>query len=478
MNYKEALAYIYSFSDYERGGTFARGRKEDLSLETELLRLLGNPQQRYPSTLIAGTKGKGSTAVHIEAVLRAAGLRTGLYTQPDLHTFRERIQVNGELISEDEVVALLPELRAAVEQLQQRPDLGTIVTYHLGTALAFLAFAHRQVEHAVLEVGLGGRLDATNVVHPLVSVITSISYDHMAVLGDTLTQIAGEKAGIIKPHGLVVTSAQAPEALLAIAAIAQQRQARIIRVGAADGDPAQAEVDAGRLPPLSYRYQPLSQTQRGQRFTVWAPDHVYTDLETSLLGLYQLENATVALATLEQLREQGVSWDEAALRQGFATVDWPARMQIVGHNPLVVVDGAHNADSLHKLLHALRTLYQPRRLIVVLSMYKDKDLPRSIQELADVDLLVLTRTRNPRASTIEDLEALCARYAPGVRLLHAEGSQQAMESALALAEPEDLVCSAGSLALAGEVLRWAAAHGRLDETSSPSARTAFISTDH
>src|SRR5215469_8739778 len=231
MDYKEALSYLYSLSDFERSGKYTRNREENLSRELRLLEALGNPHQSYSSTLIAGTKGKGSTAACIERVLREAGIRTGLYTQPDLHTFRERIRVNGELVREQEVAQLIPEIRAAVEQVQNREIFESFITYEIATALALLYFARQHVRHAVVEVGLGGRLDATNVTRPIVSVITSISYDHMEILGDTLAKIATEKAGIIKPNGIVVTSAHAPEALLAISNIAQQRRARMIRVG-------------------------------------------------------------------------------------------------------------------------------------------------------------------------------------------------------------------------------------------------------
>src|SRR6266550_82513 len=216
VNYQEALAYLYSLSNFERGGPYTRNPEENLPRESRLLEVLGNPQLNYTNTLIAGTKGKGSTAAFIERVLREASVRTGLYTQPDLHTFRERIRVNGRLISESEAAELLTEIRAVIEHIQEQGTFGPFITYEVATALALLYFSRQRIDHAVLEVGLGGRLDATNVTQPLVSVITSISYDHMQILGHTLTEIATEKADIIKPHGIVVSSAQAPEALLAI----------------------------------------------------------------------------------------------------------------------------------------------------------------------------------------------------------------------------------------------------------------------
>jgi len=462
MNYQEALAYIYSFSDFERGSSFTRNRNENQLREVALLELLGNPYQHYTSTLIAGTKGKGSTATFIERVLRQAGVRTGLYTQPDLHTFRERTRVNGRLISEEEMAALVPEIRACVEQIQARQEFGPFITYEVATALTFLYFERQHIDHAVVEVGIGGRLDATNILHQLVSVITSISYDHMQILGDTLPQIATEKAGIIKPHGLLVTSAQAPEALRAIASIVQQREAHMVRVGFYDGDPAQSDVDAGNLPPLMYRYRLEDRNEGQQRFTIFAPDRLYTGLEIPLAGQHQLENATAALATLDLLREHGLPWDENALREGFRAVHWSARMEVVAHQPTIVIDGAHNADSIQKLLQALRDTFKARRLIFVFSPNQDKDLVGMVHALTDIDMVVLTRMKNPRATSIEQLEKLFAEYAPQVTVHSEPESDKAMDLARSLAQLDDLICATGSLYLAAEALRWSAKHGNRD----------------
>lgn len=459
MNYKEALAYLYGFSDYERGGPFTRNREENLERENALLARLGNPHLDYPCTLIAGTKGKGSTAAMIEQVLREAGLRTGLYTQPDLHTFRERIRVNGRLISENEAAELLTELRPIVEQVQTEEQFAPFNTYQVGTALAFLYFSRQHIDHAVLEVGLGGRLDATNITRPLVSVIASISYDHMQVLGHTLREIATEKAGIIKPEGIVVTSAQSPEALLAIAAVCRQRRARMVRVGAAEDDAALAEVDDGQLPPISYSYHLESRNEDQQRFTVYAPQRDYEGLEIPLAGQHQLENATLALAVLEQLQAHGVSWDEAALRAGLRAVQWAARLQVVGHHPRIVIDGAHNADSMQKLALALADTFTWRQLIVVLGIAQDKDLPGIARALSNAVAVILTRANNPRAATPEKLHAVFAEHAPHVRLLSIPDSSAALDTAVSLAGADDLICATGSLYLAGEALRWSAARG-------------------
>ena len=472
VNYQEALAYLYSLSDYERGGPFTRNPEENLPREARLLEALGNPQLSYSSTLIAGTKGKGSTAAFIERVLREASLRTGLYTQPDLHTFRERIRVDGRLISEDEVAELVPVVRAAVEEIERRREFGPFITYEVATALALLHFSRQRVEHAVLEVGLGGRLDATNVTQPLVSVIASISYDHMQILGDTLTEIATEKAGIIKLNGTVVTSAQPPEALLAIAAMCRRQHAEMIRVGTAESDPAQAVVEAGQLPALRYRYRLEARTEEHQHFTVWTPEKAYTGLEIPLAGQHQLENATLAVATLDILRQKGVSWDEQALREGLRKIRWPARIDVVEHKPTIVIDGAHNADSMEKLMQALRDSFVFQRLIVVLSLFRDKDLVGIARALEHVDVVTLTRMASPRAATIERMREAFAKEAPQVEVRTADDSRAAMDLALTLAGSDDLICATGSLYFAAEVLRWAAARG--DEV----AAAAIESVDH
>ncbi len=463
MNYQEALAYLYGRNDFERGGTFTNDSEQHLLREGRLLELLGNPQHAYSSTLIAGTKGKGSTAACLERVLRAAGVHTGLYTQPDLHTFRERIRINGSLISETDVAELLSQIRQTVEQIEQSPPFLRFIPYEITTALGLLSFQRQSVQHAVLEVGLGGRLDATNITEPLVSVIASISYDHMDVLGHTLTAIATEKAGIIKPGRVVVTSAQSPEALLAIARVARERQARLVRVGPIVGDPAQAEVESGQVPPVSYHYQAESQRETDQTFTVFAPGQTYRDLEVALAGLHQAENATLALAALEELRATGrpeCAWDEAALREGLRAVSWSARLEIIARQPTIVVDGAHNADSVQKLLTALRSLFTFQRLLIVLGVNTDKDLSGIITELIGVDQVILTSTQQPRAARPEDLRELFARYAPQVSISLAEGSRSAMELACSLAGPADLICATGSLYLAAEILRQA-------DTASP-----------
>jgi dihydrofolate synthase / folylpolyglutamate synthase len=281
----------------------------------------------------------------------------------------------------------------------------------------------------------------------------------MQILGETLTSIATEKAGIIKPQGVVVTSARPLEALLAIESVSQKQHARMVRIGSSEVDLAQIEVEEARLPAISYRYQLEDRTEQHQRFTVVTPENTYTRLEIPLAGQHQLENATLALATLEELRKKGISWHEQALRDGLRNVRWPARIDIVEHNPTIVVDGAHNADSMEKLLQALRDSFVLNRLIVVLSLARDKDLVGIAKALQSVDAVILTRMVHPRAATIENMQEAFAQYAHNVRIYTTQDSRAAMNLALDIAGRNDLICATGSLYLAGEVLRWAALRG-------------------
>ncbi|HEX2349293.1 MAG TPA: folylpolyglutamate synthase/dihydrofolate synthase family protein, partial [Ktedonobacterales bacterium] len=381
LTYRQALDWVYSFSDTERTGAFVRDRDDNLRRERALLDALGDPQNAYAVTHIAGSKGKGSTSAMVASMLRAAGLRVGLYTSPDLHTFRERIRIDGQPIGEAEMARLVARLQTAFAGLDQ--SLGPYITWEVATALAFLTFREAGVREAVIEVGLGGRLDATNIVEsPALEVcgITSISYDHMAVLGNTLTEIAHEKAGIIKPGVPVITSAQSPEALAEIARVAAERGAPLLRVGPAG--------DEG----CAYTYTPGAASETGQRFDVTTPQRVYRDLEIPLLGEHQLENATLAVALVEPL-------DERAIREGLRAVRWEGRLQVVAREPWRVVDGAHNADSLRALFAALRRHFRFERLIVALGVMADKDLDGMLRELASAraDAVVATAARNPRA---------------------------------------------------------------------------------
>lgn len=446
MTYREALAWLYSFSDTERTGQFTRDREDNLARERGLLAQLGNPQRAYGVTHVAGTKGKGSTSTMLASILRAAGIHTGLYTQPDLHTFRERMRIDGQVIGEEEVARLVPVVREAVERAGT--PLGSYITYEVATALAFLAFREAGVAQAVIEVGLGGRLDATNVVEPLVTAITSISYDHMQVLGNTLGEIAGEKAGIVKPGVPLVTSSQDPEALAVIERVCAERGAPLFRVG--------PEGAAN----CAYRYMLGAADSERQTFDVVTPAGTYRDVELGLLGAHQIENATMALALAEQLRAHGVAIGEEAIRRGLRDARWQARLQVVRREPWVIVDGAHNADSFAKLFAALKRHFTYERLLLVIGVMADKDLAGIAAEVARAQPahIYTTAVDYPRAAVPDVLALVMHEDVPGVAVEAIARSGSALATALAAAGPRDLVVVAGSLYLAGEALRWLAAH--------------------
>jgi dihydrofolate synthase/folylpolyglutamate synthase len=418
MTYRDTLAYIYSYTNYERKGLPKYIMTNyDLARIEALLDRLGNPHHAFKSLLIAGTKGKGSTAAFAESMLRAAGYRTGLYVSPHLHTFRERIQMGGELISEDDVVRWTDQLRPHLEAIQG------LTAFEAITAMAFHAFAEAGVELAVLEVGLGGRLDATNVSHPLVAVITSISYDHTQLLGDTLSLIAREKAGIIRPGALVVSAPQVPEAMTMIEEVCEGRRAELVVVGEEE-----------------YRWQTGRATLRGQFFELdgeryWIP----------LLGRHQLANAMTAWAAIDGLEERaGLSVPTTSRREGLRSTRWPGRLEILGENPYVVVDSAHNGDSANKLRAALQEFFPGHRIILIFGASGDHPFHDALQELLPVaHQTILTRSRHPRAAALERLSQTASSL--GYSCSTAPDIPTALETVLDDAGANDLICITGSI---------------------------------
>jgi dihydrofolate synthase/folylpolyglutamate synthase len=443
-SYQDALDYIYQFTDYEkRGFAIYAPENYDLGRVTRLLDLLDSPQDSFQSVHIAGTKGKGSTAAMIESVLRAQGFRTGLYTSPHLHTFRERIQANGKMISEADVARLVHTMRPMVAQVDD------ITTFEVMTCLAFAWYAEQAVEWAVLEVGMGGRLDATNVVKPAVAVITPISYDHVATLGNTLTKIAREKAGIIKPGVPAVSSPQYEEALAVVEATCNQRAAPLVLVG------------------RGWTWEADDSDLDGQTFTVHHGSEVLEALWIPLLGKHQLSNATTALAALAQLQANGVHISETAIREGLAAVRWPGRMEILGHHPLLVADGAHNVDSANKLRAALDDSFDYENLILVMGASSDHATPDMLNALlCGVQRAIFTQSQHPRAATPLQLreQAIPLGFEPEI----CESVSEALDLALAEAGPEDLICCTGSLFIVAEVREaWFARQGLAPLPSDP-----------
>ena len=432
MNYQQAIDYLYSFPDSE--AKLPRTPAEfNLPQTAALLAAFGDPQRHLRCVVVAGTKGKGSTCALIEAIARAAGLRTGLWTSPHLHSYRERIQVDRRPIARAEFIDAIEALPGRLAGFD-RQTYGEPTIFQLGFALALRHFADQAVDLAILEVGLGGRFDSANVIVPLLSVITSISYDHMAILGDTLAQIAYEKAGILKPGVPAITVPQHPEAMEVIA-----------RVAAGVGAPLYLAEESG------VRVQgpgaaKLNYPARDPRSLI----------PGRLEGVFQRENARLAAGAALLLRYQGLPIDGAATAAGVATARWPGRMEIVDGRPPIVLDGAHNGDSARRLVDSLRETFPGRRIVLVLGVTRGHNVEHIMQELLPhAGALVLTRSRHPRA--VADLDALAeqaGRFLPhgGVStpLASAPSAAWALDRARALAGPGDLICVTGSLFVVAE----------------------------
>ncbi len=433
MNYQTALEYLYSLTDYEKVRIVRYDAAAfDLSRLRRVLARLGDPQRRYQTVHIAGTKGKGSVAAMCASALTAAGLRTGLYTSPHLHTFCERIQTDGELIPRDTVVALVQECRPVFDT---EPKL---TTFEAITALALLHFYRRGLDVAVIEVGLGGRLDATNVITPQVTVITALSYDHIYWLGDSLAEIAREKAGIIKPGVPTVCAPQPAEALDVIRQVCAERESPLTLVG------------------RDWTWQMQEARLEGQTFDLrHTPDA--SDLEgpctIPLLGRHQVHNAVAAIAALDLLRSQGVPLHPQHIRQGLGRVRWSGRFEVLRQEPPLVIDCAHNGDSMARLAATLQELFPRQRWTFVLGVSNDKDVPAMLQQLAPLaDGLLATQSRHARAMPPARLAKLASAVLSRVRQSGDVGASLAQ----ALDAGDKAVCVTGSIFVAAEALQaWA-----------------------
>jgi dihydrofolate synthase / folylpolyglutamate synthase len=444
FTYQQALDYLYSFIDYSLQRTYQYSdRTFDLGRMHDFLRRLGDPYRKFAVIHVAGTKGKGSTAAMIDSVLRAVPCRTGFYTSPHLVNFTERIRFGGEQIPEERLAELVGSMRATVEKV---PGL---TTFEITTGAAFLYFAQEKADVVVAEVGLGGRLDATNVVTPLVAVITSISYDHTHLLGNTLAEIAREKAGIIKPGIAVVSSPQEGEPMKVLLQVAEEKKAPLTLVG------------------RDWHFAPQSRDLDRQTFFLWPsadqarmddmlsrggdPEWVPERYEIPLLGYHQIVNAATAFAALQTARGLGWTVPDAAIHGGLRSVRWEGRFQILHRSPYVVVDSAHNRDSARRLRIALDDYFPSRRTVMLFGASDDKDIAGMFDELLPrVARVVATQSKHPRAAQPETVAALARER--GCPADAAGDPAAALEFALGLVGPEDLLLVAGSLFVAGAVL--------------------------
>ncbi|MCX6024325.1 MAG: bifunctional folylpolyglutamate synthase/dihydrofolate synthase [Chloroflexi bacterium] len=443
--YDAAVAYVESYISGPAEAPLPRDLDERERLQSErlprmaaLLELLGDPHRRFRSLHVAGTSGKGSTCAIAAAILRAAGLRVGLYTSPYLQTAAEKIEVDGHLIPPADLIKLVAEVRSLIESPTAPAAISPVAYTQLWAALTFRYFAQRQVDFAVVEVGMGGRYDYTNVLPSSAAAITNVGYDHLTALGPTLADIAHHKAGIIKP-GLPAVTAATGEALEVIAAEARRLHAPLTPVA----------------PGTTYDVRSLGHDGsvfafRGQRWR-------FDDLRLGLLGAHQVANAAVALAMLESLEEQGVAISEAAVRQGLRVATIPGRLETVQGNPTVLLDGAHNPEKAQRLREALQALFPGRPIVMLLGCLASKEVDGMLSEL--VPLASLTVTTAPRvyfkpAVEPDDLASRC-RALGGAAVAEDDpltALDRACDAAAALGA---IVCVTGSLYLVGQVReRW------------------------
>jgi dihydrofolate synthase/folylpolyglutamate synthase len=434
LSYRQAEEYLNSFTNYEQipGITYA-GAGYSLRHLEELLRRIGNPQLAARSIHIAGTKGKGSVAAMIAQVLSGSGYRTGLYTSPHFHTLRERIAIDGRIISEAQFAAVMTRIKPLIESMKDDTSFRQLTYFEALTALAFAYFQKKRVAFQVLEVGLGGRLDATNVVRqPAVCIITPISLDHTQLLGNSVEEIAREKAGIIKRGCWAVISPQPPDAALVISEICREKKAKVVLVGK---DVTWRKIGS------DLRHQRLAIDGRSGNYQVSIP----------LLGDFQLENAATSVAALEIISSDGFDISAANIAQGLAQVRWSGRFQILQQQPVVVIDGAHNVASMKRLVDNIKAYFPQKRILLVFGTSCDKDIPRIISELVSLSpQVIVTQASHSRAAPLTTLAAEFTKR--GIEPETRKTVAEAISRALSLASETDVICVTGSLFVVGEAL--------------------------
>jgi len=427
-SYNNALDYLYGFVDYSLKHTSELVKAEfNLDRMFELMKLLGNPEKKYPILHVAGTKGKGSTSAFMASALKQAGYTTGLYTSPHLQDFCERIQVNGQPISHAELGEIVELIKPEVAKIP------FITTFELTTALGFLYFARRGVDVAVIEVGLGGRLDATNIVKPLVSIITSLSMDHTAVLGNTLALIAGEKAGIIKEGVPVVSSPQKEEAVQVLLKVAEKRSSQLTLVG------------------RDWMFAGGSAGLKGQDLELWQKGGEHVRLHIAMLGAHQVQNAATAFAALQVARKSGLRIKLTDIQKGFSQTFWPGRFEIVQQEPPVILDSAHNKDSAVKLHETLDQYFPDRKVVLIFGASEDKDVAGMFTEWKpSLGRIINTHADHPRALDPEKLADLARQI--GIPAEVSPSVAAALDRALSISsETGEIVLSAGSMFVTAEV---------------------------
>jgi len=435
LSYEEALNYIHGLNRF--------GTKLGLHNITKLLELLGDPHKNIKIIHVAGTNGKGSTCAMIDSILRAAGYKVGLYTSPYLEVFNERMRVNGENISNDDLARLTEMVRQKAVYMMEN-NLGAPTEFEVVTAIGFLYFKEQAVDFLVLEVGMGGRLDATNVATPLVSVITPISFDHQQYLGNTLRDISREKCGIIKPGVPVVSAPQEDEAMAVIEETCKERKCSLTKV---------INSSADRIPG-TVSYRPIAGRVGGMTFDLYTLQAEYKELKIGLIGKHQLDNAATAVSAVELLSTGGIKIPKDAIYKGLREARWPGRLEIMKERPTVLIDGAHNIAGVRTLKAALREYFHDKKKILVVGILEDKDYREMLKELVPVaDTVICTAPDNPRALSATRLAETVSDIFPKnqLKLYTREKIEDAVELASSLANDEDMVVFAGSLYMIGHV---------------------------
>jgi len=427
MTYPEALKYLDSLINYEKKDKYNYKESFKLSRMEALAEDLGDPQLDVKSIHVAGTKGKGSVSAITHSILKSQGFNAGLYTSPHLENFRERIRLNDSLISEKDVVNLVERIKPVIDgNAGSKPSF-----FEVYTALAYLYFSEKKADLVVYETGLGGRLDATNVLKPLVCAITPISYEHTDKLGKTLGEIAFEKAGIIKKGSVCVTAMQEKEALDVISSVCEQRGAKLMKVG------------------KDISFEEVSCDDKGSVFNVSGSFGKYNGLECGLLGPHQIANAVLSIGIIEALKFFGIKISEEAIRIGIKTAVWPGRLEVVSKRPFVVLDGAQNRASAKTLAGAVKKIFKYEKLRLVLGISKDKDIKGILEELMPIsDSMIVTKSKLvERAADPAGIRAMTGR---SEGIITTSGVDEAMDTALSQAGEGDLILVTGSLFVVGE----------------------------
>lgn len=438
-SYDEAIAYLFNRINYERVQVESYSTS-DFKLERMrvLLSLIGNPQERIPAVHVAGTKGKGSTCAMLSSILTAAGYRTGLYISPHINAFEERMTVDGVSPSPAELVDLVNRLLPVISEMDGMPGQMQPTYFELATAMSWLYFEEQRAEIAVLEVGLGGRLDSTNVCRPMVTVITNVSRDHTHILGSTVRQIAWEKGGIIKSGVPVVSGVSHPDAVEIVSQISDGRAAPLRLL---ERDIRIVGRHRTELPPLGRLM-----------VDVQTPHSDWQRIPVSLLGAHQATNAALSLAVIDELRLQGLTITEDSVRLGMRRVKWPGRVEIVSDTPTVVIDAAHNWESVRALVAALRDEFRPRRRILIFAATRDKDIPGLLRVLVpQFDTIIFTKyLDNPRGVPASELQSFVRSISNRESHL-APNPIAAWNLAKRWASPADLIAITGSFFFIAEL---------------------------